>query len=336
MPNFLSKSISAFKGVSTIRDLERELSRGLELYWSSAARILDGSGVTHSDPPEGYTSFEKNFFTALFLYSYWRAGVDAERRVLYTAVNQCLRGMVTGCDNILDDEYKLTLDTDLPESGVRFRSIIDIMASDRVLFELLLGAVERGEITFETASRASGETLRTLTRSGAQEATEEDGVDEILGPEAVLSTVHHYKTGILFQAPWAVPSVLEEGCADHADIAGALYRIGMGCQLMDDMVDFASDLEKSRHNYMVSLVHHGPDDAERKMLEEVMRQGRAAGAAPFSDFPSALEGAADTCLDYLRSGLDTLLAPEHSGLADPAILFLAERIGAREYLAQEA
>ena len=118
--------------------LEDELSSALSLYWSTAGDILRDSGIELLEPPEDFFSIDKNFFSALFLYSYKRAGIPRPRRILYGAVNQCLRGMVTGCDNILDDEYKRTLATSLPKQGVRFRSIIDIMVSDCVLFEILL------------------------------------------------------------------------------------------------------------------------------------------------------------------------------------------------------
>ena len=47
---------------------------------------------------------------------------------------------MTGCGNILDDEYKKTLETELPEHGVKFRSVLDILVSDRYAFS---GKVQR-------------------------------------------------------------------------------------------------------------------------------------------------------------------------------------------------
>jgi hypothetical protein len=94
--------------------------------------------------------------------------------------------MVTGCDNILDDEYKKTLDTDLPEQGWRFRSVLDIMVSDRVLFEILLKFWQKRELTYDQVLSAISESLRALTKSGAQEASEENGIGKILVPSAVL------------------------------------------------------------------------------------------------------------------------------------------------------
>ncbi|UCG07989.1 MAG: class 1 isoprenoid biosynthesis enzyme, partial [Desulfobacterales bacterium] len=212
------------------------------------------------DPPDGYFSLEKNFFSALFLYSYHRAGIARSRRIIYAALNQCLRGMVTGCDNILDDEYKKTLETDLPEQGVRFRSVVDIMVSDRVLFEILLREFKNNGLSYSKVLKANAASLHALIRSGAQEASEENGIYNILTPQQVLASVHHFKTGLLFQCPWAIPRVIE-GCGKEEVnfILEALYQIGMGCQIMDDMVDLASDLKRQRHNYVASVIYHELD-----------------------------------------------------------------------------
>lgn len=112
--NFMENTNTAFTE-SKIQDfsnfLQDELKEGLTLYWNSADEILDTSHVKLYRPSEDYFSLENNFFSTLFLYSYFRAGFPKSKRILFVAMNQCLRGMVTGCDNILDNEYKKTLDT---------------------------------------------------------------------------------------------------------------------------------------------------------------------------------------------------------------------------------
>lgn len=323
------------RGADPLGILEQELAGALSLYWSTADRILKGSGINLKPLPSDFHSLDKNFFSALFLYSFQRAGISKERRILYAAINQCLRGMVTGCDNILDDEYKKTLDTDLPEKGTKFRSIIDIMVSDRVLFEILLQSSKRGDIASEHVLEASSETIRALTRSGVQEASEEGGICNILEPEEVLSSVHHYKTGVLFKCPWAVPAIIED--IDPKLIAGlenALYDIGMGCQIMDDMTDLSSDIEKSRHNYVVSLIYHDSDATESGKLQALMVSGLVDNerSSLMMQFPRARATAAKASLNYLRSGLGALLDPRHQSLTEPAIQFLANRIGAQRFI----
>lgn len=309
--------------------LQAELKEAVRLYWSLASDILLDSGIRLLDPPPEIFGLKRNFFSALFLYSYHRAGIGEERRITYAAINHCLRGMVTGCDNLLDDEYKATLTTDLPADGVRFRSVLDIMVSDRVLFAILLRACGDRSVSPDRVQAASAATLRALTRSGAQEAEEEGGVREILSPREVLDTVHHFKTGLLFQCPWAVPRLVEGLEAERVQpLLDALYSIGIGCQIMDDLVDFERDLSMRRHNYLVSLIHHGTDQAERHRLD------RTSGVEPVhvADFPIAC-AAAGTAVEWnLATGLEALLPSEFHGFVRPMMVTLARLIGAAPYL----
>jgi hypothetical protein len=311
--------------------LQRELSAGLALYWSAAGHILEGSGIALLDPAEDFFSIAKNFFSALFLYSYHRAAIPQPRRILYVAVNQCLRGMVTGCDNLLDDEYKKTLETDLPEHGHRFRSILDIMVSDRVLCQILMESGPEHRLTRDQVLAASAASLQALGRSGAQEAAEENGIREILKPNDVLKKVHHFKTGMLFQCIWAVPLAiepLEKTAVSH--LLAALYNIGMGCQILDDMVDFYGDLQQKRHNYIVSLIHHKFIPAGRSRLLEMVNRNPAQGdrRTALNEFPEVRLAGEQAARGYLESGLKMLLREEHRFLTAPAIEFMARRIGA--------
>jgi hypothetical protein len=315
--------------------IEKELAAGLGCYWETAGKILEGSGVRLLPPSPDYFALNRNFFSLLFLYSYHRAALPPDRRILYAAINQCLRGMVTGCDNLLDDEYKKTLLTDLPEKGWRMRSVLDIMVSDRVLFELLMDAFQKKELTIDQVRSAGAVSLRALTRSGAQEAAEEGGIDSRLSPEAVLRRVHHYKTALLFQCVWAIPEGIESlPPALVASLKQALYEIGMGCQLLDDMVDLFSDIRNRRHNYVASLIHHATAEAERQGPE--MALFNIPGFEKEQDllmaFPGARQAAAKTATGFLEKGLQTLFVKEHQILIQPAIHFIAGQIGADRFL----
>jgi hypothetical protein len=308
--------------------LEAELSQGLRLYWDVAGRIMDGSGIRLIEPAAETFSLKRNFFSALFLYSYFRCGIGPERRVLYAAVNQCLRGMVTGCDNLLDDEYKVTLESDLPETATRFRSVLDIMVSERVLFELLLSQSERLAITLDMAKGAMRKSLHALTLSGAQEATEEAGIEgRRLRPEQVLAEVHHFKTGLLFQCPWAVPHVLEQPLPGGAAVVNdALYRIGIGCQILDDMVDLVHDINGRRHNYVASMIEWGGDEEKRHALAAVAASESSGGqekilADTYREAYRAAHG-------HLEKGMGQLFLAEHQSFADAAVAVIVARIGA--------
>jgi hypothetical protein len=319
----------------TFATLAAELQAGLTHYWETAGKILDDSGIVLYPPPADYLALEKNIFSTLFLYSYYAADIAPARRILYVAVNQCLRGMVTGCDNILDDEYKQTLDTDLHSRATRFRSIVDIMVSDRVLFELLLKMADTVPLTGNMIQNASAASLRALTRSGTQEASEEGGVADIPAPERVLRDIHHFKTGLLFQCPWAVPDVIETDLGPSAQkLKNHLYQIGMGCQLFDDIVDLEADVREHRYNYTWSQIFHRADGRVRQGLQDAFTQSvtdqrlsNLHGAFPHIIADVAAEGQR-----LLEDGLNGLLQEGHHGLTAPLTSFLIRRIGADQFL----
>ena len=315
---------------SALPDLEAELRAGLELYWNRAHLILDNSGVTLASPGPNYYQLRHNFFSALFLLSFQRAGISPARRICYVAVDQCLRGMVTGCDNVLDNEYKMTLNTDLP--GTRFRSVMDIMVSDRVLFDVLLDLHEEEGVPLVATRQAHAASLRALSRSGAQEASEEDGVSVVLEPERILGEIHHLKTGLLFQCVWAVPLVLEPEFEDAAaPLSEALYRIGVGCQVLDDMVDLGLDAATHRHNYLASLIVHRAAD------RTAARADLAQGLDPrvlLDRHPRARLEASRQALRSLDQGLRVLLGSDGAPLVPAAIKFLIQRIGAQDLVSE--
>lgn len=329
------KTSKADGSTESFQAITNELAEGLTRYWEIAGRILKGSGVGLLPPHPEYFAPSRNFFSLLFLYSYHRAALPPHRRILYAAINQCLRGMVTGCDNILDDEYKKTLSTDLPEKAIRMRSIIDIMVSDRVLYEILMDACREKELTLNQVATAGAVSLRALTQSGAQEAGEEGGIDSRLTPEAILSRIHHYKTALLFQCVWAIPESIESLSPSILNpLKQALYEIGMGCQLLDDMVDLSQDILNRRHNYVASLIYHSATKTDRSAHETELFKIAALRKEKnlMMVFPEAGQIAAKTATGFLERGLNVLFTLEHKVLIQPSILFIAGQIGADKYL----
>lgn len=312
-----------------------ELQSALTLYWKTAADVLEGGGVSLRNPPEGYLALENNFFSAMFLYSYHRAGISPGRRVLYAAINQCFRGMVTGCDNLLDNEYKRTLETTLPAKAWRFRSVLDIMVSEHVMFNLMFSAARRKELPEDLLVPAVDAALKALTRSGAQEADEEEGAAEALDPEKILKTIHHYKTGILFQSPWAVPAVLEKLEAQKTKpILDGLYNIGIGCQILDDLVDLQRDILQMRHNYAASLIyqHHGQNAWNR--LRDMSFSAKSVEAVQdlIKQYPEPIGMAVTHCRQYFSSGIIGLMGSPSPELVQSVISILSHRIGTDAYL----
>lgn len=306
--------------------MTRELREGLESYWHAVHDVLDGSGISVTAPDESVYALSKNLFSLLFLYSYYRCDIPSERRILYATINQCLRGMVTGCDNLLDDEYKITIDTSLPQEATTFRSVLDIMVSDRVLFSTLSQYAEQTGCSRVLVTRAVNATLGTLAQSGAQEAAEEGGITERISPDAVLHQIHHLKTGLLFQSTWAVPALFEALTPQMEQTRQALYDIGIGCQLLDDLVDLYTDIRENRHNYVASWLAWNQHDAwavaqefaHDTSLDPEQFYRRESSWAPMLKQQAKAR---------VEQGLSQLFLDRHQMLCRPAAALIADRIG---------
>jgi hypothetical protein len=103
---------------------------------------------------------------------------------------------------------------------------------------------------------------------------------------------------------------------------------------MDDMVDLASDLDKRRHNFVISLIHHGTaspekDDLKAMLVSEKMPQNKTT---LLIEFPSAHQQAAKTAHRFLQGGLQALFSETHQFLVTPTLSFLSKRIGAEGFM----
>ena len=101
----------------------------------------------------------------------------------------------------------------------------------------------------------------------------------------------------------------------------ALYNIGMGCQVMDDMADLERDIKTKHHNYVASLIYH----------DSAVKHGRSetsvfSGENPANRrYPDALQGCEEKAVEkarsYLAAGLSELFEERHRFLVEPAISF---------------
>lgn len=174
---------------------------------------------------------QRNLFSTLFIMAVEAAGVRQEMMPFYAMLIQCLRAQVTGCDNILDDEYKSVVPFALPGSGIRFRSVLTVMTADAVLARSLLTAVSTGRMDEQRARMCQSAALAVLIPSGIEEHEEESGSGEsVPDVEKVLCQVHYRKTGLLFEAPVRVAEQMGDTTAGRAGlIAAALADFGVAC-----------------------------------------------------------------------------------------------------------
>lgn len=227
-------------------------------FFGLAEGLFARCAVPMQMPGPSVWSIERNFFSTLFLATYGGLGLSAERRNLYGFMNQCLRALVTGCDNLLDDEYKDVFGFGPELHGEKFASVLAILAGDRILFEGLSRRRRAGLLGEEAMATLVRTSLTALLPSGLEEAAEEGGVVVPLSPTEILEGVHRVKTGQLFQATLDGPLALGEiSKAQYETVGRALSDFGVACQLLDDLVDLARDAGDRRYNYALATLGCG-------------------------------------------------------------------------------
>ena len=219
--------------------------------------------------PKLMSFYQRNFFSILFLSIYRALNISPAHRQLYGMVNQSIRGIVTGCDNLLDDEYKSMLPLAFPPQAQRFSSVMHILLFDRFLEQVFDRAESDGLLNKADKDAIHKQIFSALVAIGAEEASEEGGVSAILRPDQILTTVHALKGGELLRLAFITPRYIEKSPAvRQAD--RAIYKIGLALQVIDDMTDFGEDLSAGHHNYLVSSIHHEGNDRERQCLAECL------------------------------------------------------------------
>ena len=214
---------------------------------------------------------QKNFFSILFLAIYKAMGIQAERRHHYGMLNHCLRGIVTGADNILDDEYKEMLPLNFPEPAVRFKSIMHILLFDRFIVRITKSMEAQNLLGEADPFRLQQKLFDALVPIGAEEAQEEGGIHGILPPAEILATVHMYKGGKLLCLAFVAPQLVERSFREELQAAEqGIYSIGIALQLIDDLTDFYEDIRHANHNYLVSSITYRGTANEKAALGKAL------------------------------------------------------------------
>lgn len=251
--------------------------------------------------PDSTYAWRKNLFSSLFHSVYILMDLPPTNRALYGRMIHLYRIWVTSADNLLDNEDKIVVPIDMPGQSRVMRQVVALMASDRVMAELLAENVAKQVLTERAAHALSRESLRRLLPSAAQEATEEGGIASRPDPEYVLTRIHTLKTGLLFNLAFVAPELVEARYpVEQANsLKDALMEFGLGCQLLDDVRDLARDLLERRHNYILSwIVHNRPELMPRLTAQASAPSDRLYLQVPEAAMPAARRGAA-----MIRRGL---------------------------------
>jgi len=248
--------------------------------------------------PESFYTLRKNIFSTLFQSMYHLMDCDPQHRLFYGKLIHLFRIWVTSADNLLDDEDKVVIPIQMAGSSRVMRQVVSIMTADRVFQRLLAEGLSSGALNAAQARELSDRSLQILLPSAAQEASEEMGITERPDPEHVLSVIHRYKTGILFNVAFLAPEIIEPHLnrARAAELKEALMQFGIGCQVLDDIRDLSRDYIERRHNYLLSdLWKNQPDFFQSLETRQLAVTDRLYLEVPQYTLPAARLGFGMMC-----------------------------------------
>lgn len=283
----------------------------LKSFWTKAEDILDDSGIGVLPIPESWNHLKHNYFSVLFIAIFQTLEIPTPRLKLYAKLNHCLRSWVTACDNLLDDELKEIIITDLPPNAKIFKSVHATLLTDRIFFSFLMDALKEKTISDREMRLLLNISLNSISVSGLEEAQEEGGIKDYISPEAIIEKIHYAKTGRLFTATLSAP--LELGDIDIKDekvkqIYDGLISLGIGCQILDDISDIDMDINNEKYNYLSSLILASDDETEKHHLESLLSNKNTTGDQInlYQEFPKASSIALNNSIQWLKKAFQGL------------------------------
>jgi hypothetical protein len=230
---------------------------------------LDAANAAAEGDAVGREFVQEFFFLILFRSVLEALGIHPDDLELCSELNFCIKGTITAADNLFDDQDKALLPLRVGE-GSRFRSILQLLAFERLTSRSLQRGVSRRLISEASAAQFQQELLTRMASIGSLEGSEERGVADVLEPSRMIELVHRVRGGALFELAFIAPRMLESRI--ESDLLGraerAIAKLGTAFQIVDDLTDFELDLARGSHNLLVSQVtHHGSRD-ERMRLSD--------------------------------------------------------------------
>jgi hypothetical protein len=238
--------------------------------------ILDGRyidiGRLVGDPEEpiGIEFVQEFFFLILFRSVLQTVGIATTDLRLCCELNFCIKGTITAADNLFDDQDKALLPLTLGQ-GSRFRSILQLLAFERLASRALDRGVDAGSISASSAAQFQKELLSKMAAIGSLEGSEEGGVDGVMEPDQMIEQVHRVRGGALFELAFIAPRLLETSVDPDllSRAQNAISKLGTAFQIVDDLTDFEFDLGRGSHNLLVSQIAHRGSSEERARLKDL-------------------------------------------------------------------
>lgn len=249
------------------------------------------------------------FFLILFRSVLQTVGITTKDLQLCCELNFCIKGTITAADNLFDDQDKALLPLNAGQ-GSRFRSILQLLAFERLEGLALERGVSAGSISRSSAARFQNEVLSRMAAIGSLEGSEEGGVRGVMEPDLMIEQVHRVRGGALFELAFIAPRLLntsaDAGLLSRAQ--RAISKLGTAFQIVDDLTDFEFDLARGSHNLLVSQITHRGSSEEQRALRALGTVTSGAGDVVTEKFADSARAVVERGEYEAKSALEELHA----------------------------
>jgi hypothetical protein len=272
------------------------------------AKYIDmGQLVADSGGSIGIEFIQEFFFLILFRSVLQTVGITTADLRLCCELNFCIKGTITAADNLFDEQDKSLLPLKIGH-GSRFRSILQLLAFERLGSRALERGVSAGSISKASAVQFQKELLSRMAAIGSLEGSEEGGVEGVMEPDLMIEQVHRVRGGALFELAFIAPRLLET--AVDPDVLSraqsAISKLGTAFQIVDDLTDFEFDLNRGSHNLLVSQITHRGSSEERTHLKTLGRVAAGASDVVTAMFADSARAVVERGEDEARKALEQL------------------------------
>jgi len=245
--------------------VKQDLPTILDARYIDIDRLVGGP-----ETPIGIEFVQEFFFLILFRSVLQTVGIATADLRLCCELNFCIKGTITAADNLFDDQDKALLPLTLGQ-GSRFRSILQLLAFERLASRALDRGVTAGSLSTSSAAQFQKELLSKMAAIGSLEGSEEGGVEGVMEPDQMIEQVHRVRGGALFELAFIAPRLLEHSVDPGllARAQNAISKLGTAFQIVDDLTDFEFDLNRGSHNLLVSQITHRGSSDERARLKDL-------------------------------------------------------------------
>ncbi len=225
-------------------EVELEFNKYVEQYNFSKLYKIKNSKTTHLF----------NNMHSIFFYSIYESlGFTELQRKFCGILNNCLRLIITGADNLLDGDDNHYLEFLKIKKSRIMKSVFDLLLAEKIICSILADyAYTHNLFNPSNIIEIQSEIFKQLTGSGINEAEETQLSQLKSTPEEIISLVHHFKSGKLFTMPFIAAKAIVNN-PKLIKTESAIYDFGIAVQLLDDISDISEDYSGNKPNYILSL-----------------------------------------------------------------------------------